>query len=134
MVTPAVQAEAGNAWGLLAQLDTLTPKPQHDFAVAQGRILVGGALARAGLVDSARHLLLSNRQRVTHDIDPNQDLLSQEAYVRTLTGDPGVAIDLLKQYVAANPGHEFLQQAGTVWWWRELRTHPRWREIGHAGR
>ena len=69
-----------------------------------------------------------------HEIDPDQNLLSQEAYVRTLTGDPDVAITLLKQYVAANPKHEFLQNQGTSWWWRELRTNPRWREIGHVGR
>ena len=91
-------------------------------------------LARAGLVDSARSVLKRTRQQVTHEIDPDQDLLSQEAYIRGLTGDADIAIELLKQYVAANPGHEFLQQAGTVWWWRELRANPRWREIGHTGR
>ena len=79
-------------------------------------------------------MLRRTRQQITHDVDPEQDLLSLEAYMRGLTGDPDIAIDLLKQYVAANPGHEFLQQAGTVWWWRELRANPRWREIGHAGR
>ena len=134
MVTPAVPAEAGHAWRLLASLDTLAPAPQHAFAVAQGHLLVAGALARAGLVDSARNVLKRMRQQVTHEIDPDQDLLSQEAYIRGLTGDADIAIELLKQYVAANPGHEFLQQAGTVWWWRELRANPRWKEIGHAGR
>jgi len=134
MVTPAIPAEAGRAWRLLASLDSLAPAPQRRFAVAQGRVLVAGALARAGLVDSARSVLRRTRQQITHDVDPEQDLLSLEAYMRGLTGDPDIAIDLLKQYVAANPGHEFLQQAGTVWWWRELRANPRWREIGHAGR
>jgi TolB-like protein/tRNA A-37 threonylcarbamoyl transferase component Bud32 len=134
MATPAVAAEPAQARQLLSMLDSLTPPQRRPFIVAQGRLLVSGALARAGLVDSARTVLRTARASVTHDVDPNQDLLSQEAYIRTLTGEPDVAINLLKQYVAANPGHEFLQQAGTVWWWRELRTHPRWREIGHAGR
>ncbi|OLE97485.1 MAG: hypothetical protein AUG75_07695 [Cyanobacteria bacterium 13_1_20CM_4_61_6] len=134
MVTPAVTAEPTTAWRLVALLDTVTPQPQRALDVAQGRILVAGALGRAGLVDSARHVLQSNRQSITHEIDPDQNLLSQEAYVRTLTGDPDVAITLLKQYVAANPKHEFLQNQGTSWWWRELRTNPRWREIGHVGR
>jgi tetratricopeptide (TPR) repeat protein len=134
MATPAVPAEAGRAWRLVAALDSATPAPKHDFAVAQGHILVAGALARAGLPDSARSLLQRTRRTITHDMDPNQELLSQEAYIRTLAGNADTAIDLLKRYVAANPGHEFLQQAGQVWWWRELRTHPRWREIGHAGR
>jgi eukaryotic-like serine/threonine-protein kinase len=134
MVTPAVPAEAGRAWRLLATLDSVVPVPQRGFALAQGHLLVAGALARAGLVDSARSVLQRTRQQVTHEIDPDQDLLSQEAYIRGLTGDANIAIELLKQYVAANPGHEFLQQAGTVWWWRELRANPRWKEIGHAGR
>ena len=134
MATPAVTAEPSRAWQLLASLDTLVPPPQRGFAVAQGNLLVAGALARAGLVDSARSVLLRTRQQITHEIDPDQDLLSQEAYIRGLTGDADIAIELLKQYVAANPGHEFLQQAGTVWWWRELRANPRWKEIGHAGR
>ena len=134
MVTPAIPAEAGRAWRLLATLDSVVPAPQRGFAMAQGHLLVAGALARAGLVDSARSVLRRTRQQVTHEIDPEQDLLSQEAYIRGLTGDADIAIELLKQYVAANPGHEFLQQAGTVWWWRALRANPRWREIGHAGR
>jgi hypothetical protein len=132
MVTPAVPAEVDRAWRLLASLDTLAPAPQRAFVSAQGHLLVAGALARAGLTDSARSVLRRNRQRITHETDPEQDLLSQEAYIRTLTGDPDAAIELLKRYMAANPGHEFLQQAGTVWWWRELRAHPRWREIGRA--
>jgi len=134
MATPAVPAEVGRAWHLLSSLDSLVPAPQRGFAAAQGHLLVAGALARSGLVDSARNVLRRTRQQVTHDIDPDQDLLSQEAYIRGLTGDPDIAIELLKQYVAANPGHEFLQQAGTVWWWRELRANPRWKEIGHAAR
>lgn len=134
MATPAVPAEVDRAWRLMASLDSLVPAPQRGFAVAQGHLLVAGALARAGLVDSARSVLRRTRQQVTHEIDPDQDLLSQEAYIRGLTGDADIAIELLKQYVAANPGHEFLQQAGTVWWWRELRANPRWKEIGHTGR
>ena len=134
MVTPAVPAEPGRAWQLLATLDSVVPAPQRGFSMAQGHLLVAGTLARAGLVDSARNVLRRTRQQVTHEIDPDQDLLSQEAYIRGLTGDADIAIELLKQYVAANPGHEFLQQAGTVWWWRDLRANPRWREIGHAAR
>jgi TolB-like protein len=134
MATPAVPAEPSRDWHLLALLDTLAPAAQRPFVMAQARLLVAGALARAGLVDSARSVLRTARQGVSQDADPTQTLLSQEAYVRTLTNEPDIAIGLLKQYVAANPGHEFLQQAGTVWWWRDLRTNPRWREIGHTGR
>jgi eukaryotic-like serine/threonine-protein kinase len=134
MATPAVPAEADRAWRLVALLDSVAPSAQRGFATAQGRILVAGALARAALADSARSVLRTTRDRITNEIDPHQNLLSQEAYVRTLTRDYDAAIDLLKRYIAANPTHRFAEQAGTVWWWRELRAYPRWREIAQPSR
>jgi len=134
MVTPAVQSDVRQAWELSAKLERVTPAARRPFARAEGLLLVGGALGRAGAADSARRVMLRARQLASHDIDPDQTLLAREAYVRTLVRDYDEAIDLLKRYVAANPGHEFLAQAGTVWWWRELRAQPRWRELSQAGR
>jgi hypothetical protein len=74
-------------------------------------------------------VLLRARANVTHEVDPTQVLLSLEAYMRTHLGDHDEAIDLLKRYVAANPDHPFVETAGTAWWWRELRNHPRFKEI-----
>ena len=134
MVTPAVQSDVQRAWELSTKLERVTPAARRAFAKAEGLLLVGGALGRAGAADSARRVMLRARQLASHDIDPDQTLLAREAYVRTLVRDYDEAIDLLKRYVAANPGHEFLSQAGTVWWWRELRAQPRWRELSQAGR
>jgi hypothetical protein len=66
---------------------------------------------------------------MTPEVDPQQELSALEAYARTLAGDMDEAIDLLKRAVAANPNHDFAGTAGRYWWWRELRQHPRWREI-----
>jgi serine/threonine-protein kinase len=134
MATPAVQAEPERARKLLATLDTVIPAPLRGYTLTESRMLFAGALARAGLVDSARSVMRATRTQITHDVDPEQELLAREAYVRTLTRDYDAAIDLLKRYVVANPGHGFAEQAGTVWWWRELRSHPRWREITQPGR
>jgi tetratricopeptide (TPR) repeat protein len=141
MVTPAVPAAPEQAWRLVALLDTVTPTATRPLAHAQGRILAAGALARAAvalgradLKDSARNVLRTTRESITNEIDPQQSLLSQEAYIRTLTGDNDIAIDLLKQYVAANPDHPFAQRANSVWWWRDLRSHPRWREVAQPAR
>jgi hypothetical protein len=54
--------------------------------------------------------------------------------VRGLLHDYDVAIDLLKQYVAANTGHGFAEQAGPVWWWRDIRAQRRWQEVAQPGR
>ena len=38
------------------------------------------------------------------------------------------AIDLLKRVAVANPNHDWEESAGT-WWWREIRSHPRFSEL-----
>ena len=58
-------------------------------------------------------------------MDPARWLYQVEAYVRTLAGDGDEAIDLLKRNAAANPGASFEDS----WWFRSLRTHPRWSEL-----
>jgi hypothetical protein len=79
-------------------------------------------------------VLRTARDRVTHENDPEQDLLAREAYVRTLTSDHDISIDLLKKYAAANPGHEFAEHARGVWWWKGIVSHPRWREVATPSR
>ncbi len=132
MVTPAVEADVAKAWRLLAALDTVTPEIGRPYMAALGRLLVGGTLARAGLEDSSRAVLLEGRGMATFEVDPSQGLLAREAYMRTLLGDYDEAIDLLKRAVAAEPGHGFEHQAGD-WWWRELRDHPRFSELTGSG-
>jgi serine/threonine-protein kinase len=126
LATPGFPADPPRAWQLRARLDTLdAPAPVE----AQADILVGGILARAGLADSARAVWTRTRASMTPEVDPQQELSALEAYARTLAGDMDEAIDLLKRAVAANPNHDFAGTAGRYWWWRELRQHPRWREI-----
>ncbi|MCH8993309.1 MAG: hypothetical protein IIA44_16345, partial [Acidobacteria bacterium] len=132
--TPAVPPEVDQAWRLLAQLDSLPPNPRQAYLRAAARMDIGGTIARAGLADSARSMLLRARDMDNPQIDPTQELLQIEAYMRSLLGDNDEAIDLLKRYVAANPDHDFAHTAGTAWWWRELRGHPRFVEIAGAGR
>ena len=76
---------------------------------------LGGTIARAGLADSARSVLLRARDMGNPEIDATQELLHIEAYMRSLLGDNDEAIDLLKRYVAANPDHDFAHTASTGW-------------------
>jgi TolB-like protein len=127
MVTPAVPTpDVTQAWSLLARLDSM---PIPPFFKAQAGFLVGGAIARANLVDSAKAVIARTRASITPEVDPERELNATEALVRTLTGEQGKAIDLLKEAVAANPGHDFAGTIGQTWWWRTLRENPRWREL-----
>ncbi len=125
MTTPAVESEPKRAWELLGRVDSLTPEAERAAIHHRAMMVVGGALARAGLKDSARHVLVAARGG--HEVDPNQELLSFEAFARTLLGDDDEAIDLLKRYVAAN--HPFKAGADVHWWWRRLQANPRFREL-----
>jgi TolB-like protein len=127
LATPAGQPDVAEAHRLAALLDSLTG--DREFPRVEAELLVGGVLARAGLADSARTVIDRAHQAVSREFDPDLDLYAVEAYVRTLVDDDDTAIDLLKEYVAANPGHDFSQRLGT-WWWRSLRDNPRFRELG----
>lgn len=125
MTTPEVEPDVDRAWATLARLDSLAPPADAEWQHIRGTLLVAGVIARAALPDSARSVMLRARSRVSHAVDPVQWLYFQEAYVRTLVGDLDESIDLLKRYSAVNPGISFEHH----WWWRELRQHPRYREI-----
>ncbi len=129
MATPAVEANAAEAWRLRARLDSLTDR---TFVLVQADYLVGGVVGRAGMADSARVLFLRAREQVRPDIDPHLELLSVEAYLRTLIDDLDESIDLLKRVGAANPEHDFRESAGT-WWWRAIRDHSRFNEVVGGG-
>lgn len=130
MTTPAVEADPDRAWELVAQLEEL----ESEGAVLEGRVKAAGVLGRAGLADSARTVLEATRSRATFESDPHQELLWQEAAIRSrILEDYDEAIDLLKQYQAAQEGHGFDPGGDLGWWWNELRNHPRFSElsVGH---
>src|SRR2546426_11971890 len=99
MTTDVAPVDIPEAWRLLARLDSTTPLPRRLAEHHRAQMFVGAALARAGLKDSASHVLVAARGG--RDVDPEQELLSLEAFARTLLGERDQAIDLLKRYVAA---------------------------------
>ena len=132
LITPWATADANRAWRLASTLDTLVPEQTREMVGHRSRMVVGGVLARAGLADSARHVL--EGARAGRDVDPEQQLASDEAVMRTLLGDFDEAIELLKRYLAANPGHDFDVDRDLHWWWRPLRDRPGFRAVANPGR
>ena len=128
MATPVRPPDVERAWQLVALLDTVTPEAFRSYLRLESRLRAGGVIARAGLKDSARHVLDRARAATTRVADPGQDLLAIEAYERTLLGDRDEAIALLKRYSAANPGH-FERGKDISWWWRDLKDDPRFKAL-----
>ncbi len=128
MTTPALAPDVNRAWQLVALLDSVTPAARGAYIRIDARLKAGGVIARAGLRDSARHVLDQAHTARTPAADPAQELLSIEAYQRILLGDRDDAIALLTRYAAANPGH-FERGQDIGWRWRELRNDARFKAL-----
>jgi serine/threonine-protein kinase len=127
LTTKTKPPDPAQAWRFLGQLEGLTPQEEWPFRKLDMQIAVAAVLARAGLVDSARHVL--DRSQGNPDIDPAQDLLYGEAFVRTLLGEKTKAIDLLKRYVAGHNERRADLAKDYLWWFRDLRSDPRYQAL-----
>jgi hypothetical protein len=137
MASPAVvEPDVALASQLLARMDSVAPESQvqREHLLIDSEMAYGGILGRANMVDSAKKVLDGSRVKVTHENDAHDRFLYVEAIMRSLAGDYDTGIDLLKRYVAAHPDHHFAESQGTVFWYRDLRNHPRWREVAGLGR
>jgi hypothetical protein len=113
-----------SAWTLAgAYTRTLTPDETEFYSrwVGMGMAAV---LARAGLADSAG--AVAERSRADAELDPIKDLVYMEAFVRSLTGETDLALDLLSEYMAlAGKTPAELDH----WWFDPLREEPRYRTL-----
>ncbi len=130
MTTPAGQPDVDEAWRVWSELVPLVPQPDREYEERWTKMIVGGILARAGLPDSARSVLMAARP--TPDFDPLRELAWLEAYIRVLLGDQDEAIELLKAFLVANPQDEPEADAKIYWWWRDLQDHPRFGQVRAA--
>ncbi len=92
----------------------------------------------AGMADSAdsvlENVLVAARADAEIDRADEVELSGYEAIMRTLLGQYDQAIDLLIRYVAINPEHSLEIEGDFHWWWRPLRDHPRFAEVGRSRR
>ncbi len=114
-------------WELLEEFVRLTPVNRRPFHTLYGQMLVGMALVRAGLPDSARAVALRSRGKVA--IDPTRDLAYYEALLRAQLGDRDEAFRLLGTYLAANPQMRAGITRDETWMLRDLRTDPRFATV-----
>jgi len=127
MTSKAADPDVGLAWRLADEDVRLTPEPNRPYQRLFENIHVAAVLARAGLPDSARHVL--ERSKGNPDIDPQRELLGYEAFARTMLGDKDQALRLLDQYLVANPKHREGFRKIVHWWWRPLQDDPRFKAL-----
>jgi serine/threonine-protein kinase len=122
-----VKPDVPKAWELLDQYVKLSPSGSREYAQHYGQMLVSMAIARAGLLDSARRV--AEHARADPTIDPTRDLAQLEAAARLIMGDKDEALRLLSTYVAANPQVRSGMAKDESWWFRDLKSDPRWRSL-----
>ncbi len=127
LAIPGNEPDPDSARTLAERIEHLAPEHERALATRQSRMIVGAVLGRAGMVDSARSVMLD--ARAGHEIDPYMDLVFAEAFARTLIGDEEEAIRLLQRYVAGNPGHTFDRGGDLFWAWRPLQDEPGFQAI-----
>ncbi len=131
MTTKAVRADPIEAWRRATEYENVAAPQQREYNRREGQIVVAAVLGRAGLPDSARHVLV--RARADRTIDPRGELMGYEAVVRTMLGDKKEAVDLLQKYLTDHPEHRRGFAKVNAWWWRPLQDDPRFQTLIAAG-
>jgi len=132
MMTKAVDPQPAQAWRLSREFTALTPQQDTAFNRRFGQVFVAIVLGRAGLKDSAEHVLAG--ARAGSDIDPRDELMGYEALARTFLGEHEQAITLLERYLTAHPEHRAGFAKKNYWWWRDLQNDPRFKVVAGTGR
>jgi eukaryotic-like serine/threonine-protein kinase len=127
MATSVVPPDVTRAWRLVDSLVAVAPEGERTFRRGEGQVLAAAAVARAGLADSARHILA--RVDVPTDADPTKDVDIDKAFVWTLVGDQDAAVRALKIYVTANPGQGNGLGDDNNWRFRGLRDNAQFKSL-----
>ena len=127
MMSRAADPDPSLAWRLADDAVRLAPEPNRPWRRLFEDIHVAAVLARAGLADSARHVL--DRSKGNPDLDPRRELPGYEALARTFLGDKDDALRLLNEYLVANPSHREGFRKIVHWWWRPLQDDPRFKAL-----
>ena len=127
MSTNAADPDIGRAWQLARDEVRLTPERIRPYAQLFQQIWVAAVIARAGLPDSARHVL--ERSKGNAEVDPQKELPGYEAVVRVMLGDRDEALRLLDEYFTANPKHREGFRKSVHWWWRPIQSDPRFKAL-----
>jgi len=131
LTTPQVKPDIPAAWADYAKLQSLSTPKSWENLQHEAKMLIAAGLARTpGLQDSARHVLVAARADRT--ADPGGELLSVEAFIRTLFNNPAdtdEAFKLLQRYLSEHPAHLAGLKQSQSWWWKQLKQDARFAEL-----
>ncbi len=130
LTVKSLKPDVTRAWKDYAQLQKLTDPQDWKLTQLQARMLIAAGIARSGLRDSALKVLTGAEPDPSDDKDG--ELAGQEAFVRTLFGtkeDTTATFSILSRYLSGAPQHRAGFAKSQSWWWKGLRTDPRFKEL-----
>ena len=125
--TTAVQPDVRKAWLVRDSLLKHSAAGDTAYAGINSLALVAGAIGRAGLKDSAQHVLARVDDRP--DVDPTLDATQAKAIVFAQLGDKDNAIKALARYLSANPARAVGFDDEHSWLWRSIHDDPRFQAL-----
>jgi hypothetical protein len=126
--TPAMSPDVAEAWRLVDTIVTLSPPGRtREYNRRDAQILAAVVIGKAGMLDSAKRVLLASR--ADREIDPRGELMGFEAFARSAIGDKDEAFAILQRYLTSNPEHRPGFGKLNSWWWRPLKGDPRYARI-----
>jgi serine/threonine-protein kinase len=134
LTMPGVTADVPEGWRLANEAAWLAPESRREYQRHRAMMIAGAVLARAGLADSARAVLL--RARAGADVDPRLELPYVETYARIQLGDSAEVIALLRKLVASatSQGTPGATEWAAHWWYRGFQARPDFQALVRASR
>jgi TolB-like protein/tRNA A-37 threonylcarbamoyl transferase component Bud32/tetratricopeptide (TPR) repeat protein len=132
--TRAVPANVDTAERYYERLGQLTPPGDWQRQKHVALMLVAATLAKSGNQDSARKVMRAARP--SREVDPQGSMAGTEAFIWTLLGtaqDTTEALEVLTRYLSANPNHRPGFRNSRSWWWRDLKSDPRFVKLVGSG-
>jgi TolB-like protein len=127
LTTPAEKIDVARAWRLADSVSQMAPGNTKQFRTLSSNMMAAAVLARAGSKDSAARVV--ERSKGNAEISPTQDLALMGAFVYTLLGDTGKAVEMLKTYFAANERLRAVYAEEPGWWFRPIANDPKFKQL-----
>jgi Serine/threonine protein kinase len=116
-----------DVWATYDEYIKASPPNVQEFDKFKGKLIVGLALVRAGMKDSAEAMAAANQGDA--QIDPGGELTNLAINVYAQSGNKDAALSLIARYLAANPQQRESAANDKSWWLESLRSDPRYQAL-----
>ena len=123
----AAPPDMNEVWATYDEYVKISPANVQEFDKLKGKLIVGLALVRAGMKDSAEAMAAANQGDA--QIDPGGELTNIAINIYAQSGNKDAAIDLIARYLAANPQQRESAAKDKSWWLKDLRSDPRYQAL-----